>query len=255
MLMLKKIAALGLASCLSAPAYAEGLFNFDPAPARPYVSVFGGGSFLPDSDFSGVSNPEAGIPGPTGTAGAPLNVALDYSTGYTFGGAAGSQLPFKYFGVFQPRLEVEVSYLENNIDSGSFNGGVQTFQGAQESLFVYLNNYSDIRWDQNQRVVPYIGGGIGVAFVDSNVDYFPASASEPVFALQGSDTALAGHFAAGVSYEFGNGAELFTEGRYYRIQNVNLERRFIGGGADLFNGNVEEDLDGITVTGGLRWKF
>ncbi|MEO0879734.1 MAG: P44/Msp2 family outer membrane protein [Pseudomonadota bacterium] len=243
------------AGLATSPANAGDIFNFEPAPSRAYISVFGGGSFLNDSDFAGVSNPDAGVPGPTGVAGAPLDVALDYSTGFTVGGAVGKQLPFTYFGIFQPRLEIEVSYLENDIDAGSFNGGVQTFGGQQEAIFVYLNNYSDIRWSQNQAFVPYIGGGLGAAFIDSDVGYFPASASAPTFAVQGSDTAFAGHIAAGASYALGQNAELFTEGRYFRIRNAQFERNFVGGGNQIFVGDVDDDIAGFTVTGGLRWKF
>ena len=247
--------ALCVAATAANSAAAEGLFNFQPAPSKHYVSVFGGGSFLNDSAFGGTANPEAGIPGPTGVAGAPLDVALDYSTGYTIGGAIGKQLPFTYWGVFQPRLEIEVSYFDNSIDAGSFNGGAQTFSGDQDALLVYLNNYSDIRWRPDQKIVPYIGGGLGAAFVNSNVGYFPASATAPTFAVQGEDTAFAGHIAAGVSYDLSGGLELYTEGRYFRINNVSLERRFVGGGADLFNGGVEDDIDGFNVTGGLRFRF
>lgn len=250
------LTALGIALSFTAgAASAEGIFNLNPAPSGFYVSGFGGGSFLNDPTFTGISDPVAGIPGPTGVAGVPLNVDVDFSNSFTFGGAVGYQLPFSYFGIFYPRLEVEVSYLENDVEGGSFNGGTQTFLGEQEALSIYLNNYSDIKFSPDQRLVPYIGGGLGVAFVDANVPYFPASASGPVFGLVDEDTALAGHVAAGASYELSDGLELYSEGRYFRIQNVNLDRRFIGGGADLFNGNVEDDIDGFTVTGGLRWRF
>lgn len=250
------LTALGVALSFTAgAANAEGIFNLNPAPSGFYVSGFGGATFLNDTTFTGVSDPVAGIPGPTGVAGVPLNVDVDFSTGYTLGGAVGYQLPFSYFGIFYPRLEVEVSYLENDVDSGSFNGGAQTFLGEQEALSIYLNSYSDIKFSPDQRFVPYIGGGLGVAFVDSNISYFPASASAPVFALVDEDEAFAAHVAVGASYELTGGLELYSEGRYFRIQNVNLDRRFIGGGADLFNGNVEDDLDGFTVTSGLRFRF
>ncbi|MEL7488359.1 MAG: hypothetical protein AAGJ87_14215, partial [Pseudomonadota bacterium] len=207
--MSKIVATATATAMIAAPAAAEGLFNFEPAPSSFYISGFGGGSFLGDSEFTGFSNPEAGIPGPTGVADVPLSVAVDYSTGYTVGGAIGKSLPFTYWGIFQPRLEIEFSYLENNINAGSFNGGAQTFLGEQESTFIYLNNYSDIRWSPNQRFVPYIGGGLGVAFVDSNVQYFPASATAPTFGVLGEDTAFASHIAAGASYDLTGGLELY----------------------------------------------
>ena len=250
------LAAFGAAFAFTAgAASAEGLFNINPAPSGFYVSTFGGGSFLNDGDFSGVSNPEAGVPGPTGTPGVPLDVDVDFSSSYTVGGAIGYQLPFSYLGVFYPRLEVEVSYLDNNVADGSFNGGAQNFSGDQETLFIYVNNYSDIKFSPDQRFVPYIGGGLGVGFVESNILYAPPSASAATFGVIGDDAAFAGHVAAGASYALADGLEVYSEGRYFRIQDVALERRFIGGGADLFNAEVEDDIDGFTVTGGLRWRF
>jgi len=87
------------------------------------------------------------------------------------------------------------------------------------------------------------------------VGYFPATAPGPVFAVTGDDTAFASHAAIGAIYELSDQLELYTEGRYFRIYDVSLERRFIGGGADLFNADISDDLDGFTVTGGLRFRF
>ncbi len=242
-------------AAMALPAQAGDFFNLAPAPSGFYVSGFGGGSFLSDAAFTGVSDPVAGIPGPTGVAGAPLSVDLDFENNVFFGGSLGFQLPVKYFRVFHPRLEIEVSYLNADIEDGSFNGGNQTFSGGQDALFVYVNNYSDIVWEENQRFTPYIGGGLGAAFVDSNVRYFPATATAPVFGVIGEDTAFASHTAIGATYKLAGNVELFTEGRYFRIFGARLDRRFIGGGADLFNGSVAEDIDGFTVAGGLRLRF
>jgi len=236
-------------------AFAGGLFSFDPAEPGFYISGHGGVSFLSDSTFEGVSDPVAGIPGPTGAAGVPLNVDVNYDTGYTFGGAVGYQLPFKYWGVFHPRLELEVSYLESDVSAGSFNGGNQTFQGSQDAVFVYLNNYSDIKFSEDQKLVPYIGGGFGAAFVNSDVGYFPGAATAPTFAVTGDDTAFASHAAVGLSYELSENLDLYSEARYFRIYSTNLDRTFVGGGANLFNGEVDDNIEGINVTAGVRLRF
>ena len=253
---LRAVTSIALATGLiTTSASAGGLFDFDPAPSSVYIAGFGGGSFQNDRTFTGVSDPVAGVPGPTGTAGVPLTVDVELSTGYTAGGAIGVQLPFKYWSVFHPRLELEVSYQENNVSGGSFNGGAQTFVGSQDALFVYINNYSDIKFSEDQRFVPYIGGGFGLAFVDSNVGYFPGTASAPTFAVVGDDTAFAGHIAVGATYELTENLELYSEGRFVRINSVNLDRNFVGGGADLFSGQVEDTLNGFTATGGIRFRF
>lgn len=241
----------------STPAAAQGLFDFEPAESGFYVSGFGGGNFRPDSLFTGVSNPAPGVPGPTGVAGAPIAVNLDYDVGFKAGGAVGAQLPFKYWSVFHPRLEVEVSYARLAVNEGSFNGGDQIFDGDQSTLFVFLNNYSDIRWTENQRLIPYIGGGAGVAFVRSDVNYFPVGAATPgaTFAVNGRDTAFATHAAVGVSAPFSGGAEAFVEGRYTRIYSASLQRQFVGGGSDLFVADISDGLNEVTAMAGLRWRF
>lgn len=244
-----------MAATMTLPAYADGLFDTDPAPSGFYVSGFVGGSFSSNADFTGTSNPVTGIPGPTGVAGVPLSVDIDFDGGTYFGGAIGYQLPFKYFGVLHPRLELEISSLNSDTDTGSFNNGAQTFLGGLDTTFYYLNNYSDLVFSEDQRFTPYIGGGLGFATVDSDVQYFPASAPGPVFAVQDKDTAFVTHTAIGGTFKVADNVDLYTEGRYFRIYNVGLERRFIGGGADLFNGNVEDDIDGFTITGGLRFNF
>lgn len=251
------VSSLVFAALFASTAQAGGLFNFDPAPGGFYVSGYGGGNFVPGSFFTGVSNPDAGVPGPTGVAGAPITVNIEYDTGYQVGGAVGAQLPFKYWGVFHPRLEVEVSYTRLGVSEGSFNGGDQIFSGDQSTTFILLNNYSDIKWSQNQRVIPYVGGGFGVALVRSDVGYFPASATTAgnTFAVVGEDTAFASHIAAGLSAPFGGGGEIYVEGRYTKIYSANLERRFVGGGADLFVADLSDSLNEFTALGGLRWRF
>lgn len=245
----------GVSSLSLQSAQAGGLFNFDPAPSGFYVSGFGGGSFLSDSDFRGVSNPVTGIPGPTGVAGVPLDVNLDYDNSAYYGGSLGYQLPIKYFGFLHPRLEVEVSYLDVDVGNGSFNGGTQTFQGSQDALFVYLNNYSDIIYSPDQKFTPYFGGGLGAAFVDSNVGYFPGTATAPTFAVTGSDTAFASHAAIGGTYALSENLDLYSEGRFFRIYGAQFDRTFVGGGANLFNGELDDDIQGFTLTGGLRYRF
>ncbi len=244
----------GAALFASAPAKA-GLFDTDPAPGGFYISGFGGASFLQDSSFNGIADPVAGVPGPTGVAGTPLDLNLSVEAGLTFGGAIGVQLPFKYLTIFHPRLEIEGSAISREIEGGSFNGGNQIFGGDQDITFVYLNNYSDIIFSEDQRIIPYVGGGFGLGFVDSNVNYFPPTATAPTFAVQGNDTAFASHIAAGATIRLSDNLDLYAEGRYFRVINARLDRNFVGGGANLLSGEVEDDIDGLTATGGIRFRF
>lgn len=248
------VAALGVFS-ISVSAQAGDLFKFEPAESDFYIAGFGGVSLSSDATFTGVSDPVAGVPGATGVAGTPLNVDVDYDTGFTFGGAIGYQLPFTYWNIFHPRLEVEVSYIDNDVSVGAFNAGTQTFEGDQSTVLVYLNNYSDIKFSEDQRFVPYIGGGLGAAFLDANIGYFPATATAPVFALEGNETAFVTHGALGATYKLSDNLDLYSEGRYYRVYGANFDRNFIGGGGSLFSGDVDDDLTGFTFTTGVRLRF
>ncbi len=232
-----------------------GVFDTEPAESGAYLFGFGGGVFPSDNSFNGVSDPDAGVPGPTGVAGVPLNVDVSYDDATFYGGGVGYQLPFRYLKVFHPRLELEVSRFSADVSGGSFNNGTQTFAGEQEATLFYFNNYSDIIFSPDQPLTPYIGGGLGVALVDVNTPYFPASAVGPVFTVAGSETAFSSHATIGVTYDLTPHIDLYTEGRYFRTYGLDLERRFIGGGANLRSGDVSDNLEGFTATGGLRFRF
>lgn len=246
------VAALAAVAFMAAPASAGGLFDTDPAPGGFYVSGFGGINFGSDADFEGVQTPDAGVPG---VAGANALVDVDFSSSRAFGGAIGVQLPFRYWKYFHPRLELEGGTFRQNVDGGSFNGGTQTFGGHISGTTILLNNYSDIIFSENQTIVPYIGGGIGVVFIDSNITYFPGTASAPTFAVSGDDTALYGTIAAGLSVRFTQKLELYTEARYNRATSVQLERTFVADGSGGFNADVQDSLNSVSVLGGIRFRF
>lgn len=255
--MRSKLAIFALtASLLSFASTAQaGIFDKTPTDgAGVYVSGFVGGAFPFDADFDGTQQPVAGVPG---TAGADANVQADLDDDVYFGAAVGGRLPFKFLGYFQPRLELEVSHFETDVRDGSFNGGNQVFSGEQSQTFFLLNSYNDIRWKDNQRVVPYIGGGIGFGVVDTDVQYFPDNgvATVPTFAVRGEDTGFATVSAAGVTLNATDTFDIYVEGRYFKTYGIDQERRFVLDGADGFNADVDDDPDGLALTVGTRIKF
>lgn len=242
-------------------ANAQGFLGSEPAEPSFYISGFIGGGFPTDAGFEGVQTPDPAIPGTVGgsVAGANALVDLEFDNDIYFGGAIGYQLPFQFWGIFHPRIELEVSYIESDVDSGSFNGGNQTFSGDQSTLYVFANNFTDIKWSENQLLVPYIGGGLGVGIVDTEVEYFPVGAPfapAPAFALTGEDTGFATHTTLGVSFKPAANYEIYTEGRYLTVYDVDVERRFQGGGTtDLFNADLDDKLDSFSITAGARYRF
>jgi hypothetical protein len=241
---------LGLA-LLPASAHA-GIFDTDPAEGGVYVSGFVGISLPSELNFEGIQAPETGSPG---AAGAPANVRADLDNDVYFGGAVGARLPFKYWKYFQPRLELELSYTDNSVSEGSFNGGTQTFSGDQSVLFGFLNSSSDIIWEDDQKIVPFIGGGLGFADVDSNILYAGGGATSPNFGVIGSSSNFVTHSSAGLTFKATQKNDLFLEARYYTIYDVDQERRFIADGADIFNADVDDNVSGFTLTVGTRFNF
>jgi opacity protein-like surface antigen len=221
--------ALGLSSTAHA-----GLFDFDPAPGGAYASGFVGISFPSDADFEGTQAPAAGVPG-----------------------AVGVRLPFKYWKYFQPRIELEISRSESDVSAGNFNGGNQNFSGDQSVTYYLINNSSDIIWRENQKIVPYFGGGIGIGDFDTNIQYFPNNgiATAPTFAVQNSGSGFATVSTLGATFKATDRFDIYAEGRYLKTYGVDAERRFIAGTNNGFSADVDDDPDGFTLTVGTRVNF
>lgn len=248
------VALTALSSLLLTSTAHAGIFDTDPAQGGFYISGFVGGAFPFDADFEGTQNPGAGVPG---VAGADANIEANLDTDVYYGGSVGVRLPFKYWKYFQPRLELEVSGFDADVSSGNFNGGDQSFSGNQGLTFFLINNYSDIQWKDDQRIIPYFGGGIGVATVDTDIRYFPNNgiATDNVFAVQGADTALATISSIGLTYKATEKFDIYTEARYYKLYDVDAERTFVAGGANGFSADVDDNTDGLTLTVGARFNF
>lgn len=255
--MTKFITLLATASLLAvsaAPAHA-GIFDRTPADGDgPYVGAFVGVALPFDADFGGTQNPAEGVPG---TAGADASVDADLDSDVYFGGAIGYRLPFKFLKTFQPRWELEVSHYESNVGSGDFNGGDQTFSGDQSQTFFLINSYSDIRWKDNQKIVPYIGGGFGLGVVDSDIRYFPnnGTTTSPNFAAQGEDTGFTTVSTVGVTLNATEKFDIYTEARYLKTYGIDADRRFIADGSGGFSAGLDDDPDGLAFTIGTRLKF
>jgi len=248
------LTAIAFTSISVVPAHA-GIFDRTPTDgAGFYVSGFVGVAVPFDTDFDGTQNPAASVPGVAGTA---ASIDADLDSDVYFGGAVGGRLPFKFFKTFQPRWELEVSHFESDISSGEFNSGDQTFSGNQSQSFILINSFNEIRWTENQTIVPYFGGGFGLGIIDTDIQYFPNNGAftAPNFAVQGQDTAFATASTIGVTLNATEKFDVFTEAKYLKTYGVDAERRFIDNGADGFSADVDDDPDGLTFTVGTRVKF
>ncbi len=217
-----------------------------------YGTVLGGISLPSDSEYSGTQQPEVGVPG---VAGAPANVNTEFSSGAFVSGAVGYRIPKHIFGLFQPSVELEVNYTDLNVNGGNFNGGNQTFSGDQNALTVTANYQSDIRWSNNQKVIPFWGGGIGFTRVDNNIGYFPNNGAftSPNFAVRGSDTGFNLQSNAGLTFVLNDNVELVTRARYQRTTGLDFDRRFIANNG--LNAEVGGRFENVTLAAGLRYRF
>ena len=217
-----------------------------------YVSLQGGVSLPSDSEYSGIQAPAAGVPG---MARAPADVRADLDNGGFVSGAIGYRIPKRFFGIFQPSVELEVNYTDFDVSGGNFNGGNQTFGGDQNALSVTANYQSDIRWSNGQKVIPFLGGGIGVTRVDNNILYFPNNgiATSPTFVVSGRDTGFTTQSNIGVTFVLTNNIELTGRARYQRTTGLDFDRRFIA--SDGFNAEVGGRFENVTLAAGLRYRF
>jgi len=243
------ISAIAILGLMSGAAVAADLEPVADAPvAAPqifdnnfYVSLFAGANIATgDTDFSNGINA----------------VQTDFDTGFLVGGALGYKWKnFNWNGI-SPRTEIEVNYFRNDVGSIDFTGngpGNETLNGDNtiSGVGVFGNLFFDWNNAFNTRITPYVGGGVGVAFVNNNLLY-----NDPGLNLNDNDTAFAFNVGAGASYPVSRSASLFIDARYNRIVDVDSERRL--GGASIAGpagGNFEDDFSTVQIRSGIKVSF
>jgi len=200
-------ALLSAAVALCQPVNSQGLFS--PADGDFYVSGFVGAIF-PDDEIGDLTFD-----------------GLEIGNDVYYGGALGGALPFKTFGVLQPRIEIEASYteLEIGIDDDLEALGFTTDllpTAKVDAVFLFANSYADLVFSDDQFLVPYLGGGIGVVAAGDFGN--------------GVTTELATNTSLGLTLPI-NRLDVYGEGRYQRVYNDG------------------PDFDSFAVVGGLRIRF
>lgn len=173
----------------------------------------------------------------TSSGGATTDFAVDFETGWAFGGAIGYHWDML-------RLELELSYREN--DASDFDGA-DTTTGDVSQFAQMLNIVFDI--PLGETVELSLGGGIGAAMVDAEITATTVLGSAIV---ADDDYVLAYQAIAGLSIDVGERTELFAEYRYFATDGAELAGESIPG--PTF---VTEDFDLKNHTGlfGLRYYF
>lgn len=174
--------------------------------AGPYVSVGAGVFTVPDSKLYDPS-------GATGTS-----QQISYDTGYSVNGAVGYD-----FGI-NIRTEFEVAY--RHADTNSLTPIAAGFHFESDISLVSLlaNAFYDFKLPHG--FTPYLGGGLGVAFVDikqgdSIVIVNPVTGQFNTNNNNSSDTVFAYQVGAGITYALAPKVSLDAGYRYFSTSDIN----------------------------------
>ncbi|WP_160175190.1 outer membrane protein [Ruegeria halocynthiae] len=225
-LILASAALTVSASALAAQSLTDGI----------YLQGFAGYSQLQDSDFSGTVN------------GSNQSVDTDFDGGYGLGIAVGTEIPQWSNDVIGTRIELELSYRDNDVDGVNFSGNGPGAEGnvsgdvKQTSLFANVL----VDFKQTGAFTPYVGLGLGATYSDLDFSYGPG------VELDDTDTTFAAQIIAGVAYDVNENVALTLDTRYARAFDVSSDRLAPNGAS---TGSVEDDIDAFSVNFGLRYGF
>lgn len=175
-----------------------------------------------------------------------LDISLD--NGFVIGGAIGYKLPITGF-----RVEVEAAYRENDVSAGQLLANpTAAFNGDNSSLGVFGNVLYD--FEGLPLITPYIGVGIGIGGVESDVfgdlQGVPDS-DDPRFGGPTS-TEFLYQGILGLTLPISDTWDLFVDGRYYVAPGAEFDLIDVATNTrTTFDSNYEV----IQLQAGLRFKF
>jgi len=194
-------------------------------PGGVYIGAEGGLNWMLDSSFTGILTVPGVIAGST-------SINANYGIGWLAGGVIG----YDFLG---PRVELEGVYRSNT--GGLIVPGGGGTNAYVDQISVMANVYYDFM--AGQMIVPYVGAGLGVAFLTGGIANGAANA-----------TAFAYQAMAGVGWNIDSQIRLNLEGRYYgtTAPDYNYAGR-VGGVPYQLNGTIPNNNFSLMV--GLQLKF
>ena len=187
--MKKIILPLLVAGMCAAPSLAQAMSN-------PYVSLSGGLGLLNNSTVDGNDD------------------AIEYDAGYLINGAVGMKGD-------NMRLEAEVGYHRNGIDSSIYSAPVE----AHVSMWTFMaNGYYDFELN-NGDVSPYVMAGLGIA---------DASISDGNWGQESSSTEFAWQLGAGVGIKTASNTTVDFGYRYLAPSDANFDVAKVSLGSSNF---------------------
>ncbi|NVO56178.1 porin family protein [Rhodobacteraceae bacterium B1Z28] len=201
-----------------------------------YIQGFIGYSQLQDSDFSGT------------IGGAGQSVDTDFDGGYGLGLAIGTEIPQWSNDIIGTRIELELSYRDNDVDGVNFTGNGPGSEANVSGDISQTSLFANVLFDfkQSGPLTPFAGFGLGATYSDIDFSYGPG------VSLDDSDTNFAAQLIAGVAYDLNATTAFTVDARYSRVFDVSSDRLAPNGAS---TGSVEDDLDTFSVNFGVRYRF
>jgi opacity protein-like surface antigen len=238
----KLLCGVALGGLLASNAMAADLLYSSPAQSAvnyggPYVGVKGGVNWLGNDPK--ISFDAADVAGVT-----PDSFSFD--TGFNAGIVGGYAFGQRW-GVFSPRLEVELGYLRNNlgtfrddavVSAAGTTGDIHAFYGLANLLLdIPVGGFG---------FTPFIGAGVG--FANTRLSNNIPGVGVDDFA---DDTNFAWDLTAGLSYDISRNVTFDIAYRFLQLNSV----RIVNSGAgptDLAGENASTDINNHQVNVGVR---
>lgn len=205
-------------------------------PEGYYLQGFVGYSQQQDTDFAGT------------IGGSAETVTGDFDGGYGLGLALGREIKRWSNDTIGTRIELELSYRDNDVDTLDFSGNALSPEVNTAGDITSTSLFANVLFDFKQQgpLTPFVGFGLGATHTDLNLVYGPG------VAINGDETNFAAQAIAGVAYELNDNTALTFDARYSRTFDVSSPRLSPAG---ALTGTVEDDLDAFNVNVGVRFKF
>lgn len=186
-------------------------------PDSRYVSLFGGIVLPQDTHFTYSSS----------------DYLVNFKTGFTVGAAIGSNLTENLRG------EVEFAFQTYDVDNVDENGSTtDASSGKVDSYFLLANLWREFDFGGFR---PYVGGGVGMALLDADLNFDSDR-------IAGTDVALAAQLGSGVRFDVSDRLTIDAGYRFKAAVGVLTE----GVGADEHGSATHYSHVGQI---GAAWKF
>lgn len=201
-----------------------------------YVNVAGGGTWLGDNAFSGVTTSTSQT--------TTLDFANDPNIGFVLSAAVGMHLNNVLQGL---RVEGELAYRENDVDAqwvSSTTGATLDALASDSGVAQYQHNAFSIManaWYDFQvaGLKPYVGGGIGWADVEADGVYQGKTAGQSF-----SESGFAWQLGGGLHLPIDDKLTFGVGYRYFSGPDITIPAPFSG---NPLSGSVDTETHSVTV--------